>query len=239
MTDHEQHERYIAAARASWVAAHTLELPVQDPELAIDYDQAKHLDRIERSLADSERARLREESATRELRVAVVKYGRTITLLMRSVIGLFVLAVVLAVVFYGRLSDIAHRNTEAVRVSCTLLTNALLESGAGGGGQVPASPAATAQRQITATLVGAINRELLTAGERAAGSSRALAASCRSLTATRSRCIPSASASCSSQPRATRHAVRRRGHDPTWPRAVRPRLHRLSHGVRRRRPTAR
>lgn len=61
---------------------------------------------------------------------------------------------------------VAVRNTLAIRVSCTLLTNAILESGAGGSGQPARTPAAKAQRANTELYIGAIVRRLLTPAER-------------------------------------------------------------------------
>lgn len=58
---------------------------------------------------------------------------------------------------------LAQKNTEAIRVGCILLTNAILESGAGGDGQAPTSPAAKAQRQITAIYVQVIGRSMTSA----------------------------------------------------------------------------
>jgi hypothetical protein len=60
-----------------------------------------------------------------------------------------------------RLERTAARNTKAIRVSCTLLSNAIIQSGAASPGGAP-----TAQGRLTGIYVGAINRELLTPAER-------------------------------------------------------------------------
>jgi hypothetical protein len=162
-----EHERLMAAARASLLAARELGLPADAPELGVQRDGAEALRRIEAAYA-------RERQANRELRVAVIDYGRKTGWVLRAVTVLALLAIAGGAVGYSQLREIAARNaatakraTEAVRVSCTLLTNAIIESGGGGRDQAPASEAARAQRQITAILVGAINRGLLTDAERA------------------------------------------------------------------------
>ncbi len=150
MRDHEQ---LIAAARASWVAAHELALPSEQPERGIEHDQAKHLKRIEKALAA-------ERKVNQAMRAAVIAAGDKIAIVVRSLIALVLVGG--AIAYY-----LIQRNTQAIRTSCTLLTNAVLQSGGGGTGQAPTSPAAAAQRDNTAILVAAIARKLLTREERA------------------------------------------------------------------------
>lgn len=61
----------------------------------------------------------------------------------------------------ARLERTAQRNTKAIRVSCTLLSNAIIQSGAATPGNRP-----TAQSRLTGIYIGAITREL-TPAERA------------------------------------------------------------------------
>ncbi len=161
------HEKLIAAARASSVAARELGLPHDAPEVGVEHDTDNHLARIEKALAKSEKARQREATANRDLRLAVIDHGRKTSLIFRAVVVLAVVSLAVGGVVVSHTRELAERNREAIRVSCTLLTNAIIESGGGGRDQAPASDAARAQRRITAILIGAITRGLLTDAERA------------------------------------------------------------------------
>lgn len=152
-------EGLLTAARASLNEAEKLALPSSDPERGVEHDAKKHIARIEAALN-------KERVANRELREAVITYGRRMTILMRVGIVFGLAATTLGAVLLLQQRAFAERNREAVRVSCTLLTNAILESGGGGTGQPARTPAARAQRENTAILIAAINRELLTARER-------------------------------------------------------------------------
>lgn len=152
-------ERLIAAATASVDEAAKLALPSNDPDRGVEHDAKQGIDRIAKALE-------RERTANRELREAVVTYGRRMTWLMRTVIALGLMSALVGGWFTAQQMELAERNREAIRVACTLLTNAILESGAGGLDQPARSPAARAQRENTAILVQAITRNLLTASER-------------------------------------------------------------------------
>ncbi len=156
MTDSE---KKVAAAKASVSRAAELALPSTDPERGVEHDAAKHIARIEDALA-------KERQASRAMREAIITYGNKVTWLMRTGIAFGIVAVIVGAVVLNGLSQFAHRNREAIRVSCTLLTNAILESGAGGADQPARSPAAKAQRESTALYIGAIVRRLLTPAER-------------------------------------------------------------------------
>ncbi len=147
-----RHDDLMAAARASFVAAHSLGLPADDPQRGIDHDRDMHLDRLERAYQA-------ERQANREMREAVIAYGQKITNNARARVAVGLIALVVIAVLLDRLADLAHRNREAVRVSCTLLTNAILEPGG-------TTAAAVAQRENTEIFIGAINRNLLTERER-------------------------------------------------------------------------
>lgn len=155
------HEKLIAAARASSVAARNLDQrPVPGCGDAVAHDMVLHLDRIERAYA-------RERQANRDLRLAVIDHGRKTSLVFRAVVILSLASLALGGFVVSHVRTLTERNREAVRVSCALLRDAIIQSGGGGRGRAPASKAAEAQRKITAILVGAINRGLLTAAERA------------------------------------------------------------------------
>ncbi len=155
-----EHEKLIAAARASSVAARDLGLPVDAPAVGVEHDESNSLERIERAYE-------RERRANRDLRLAVIDHGRKVSLIFRAVILLALVSLTVGGVVVSHTRELAEQNREAIRVSCTLLTNAIIESGGGGLDQAPASDAARAQRRITAILIGAINRGLLTDAERA------------------------------------------------------------------------
>lgn len=148
-----EHEKLIAAARASAAAARDLGLPAEAADALVEHDATLHLERIAK--------------ANRDLRLAVIDHGRKTSMVFRAVVVLALVSLALGGFVVSHTRALAERNREAVRVSCTLLTNAIIESGGGGRDQVPASEAAEAQRKITAILVGAINRGLLTDAERA------------------------------------------------------------------------
>ncbi len=71
--------------------------------------------------------------------------------------------------------DLAERNTEAIRVGCTLLTNIIIESGAGG--QRSTSKAARAQAKLSALYVRVIGRSMTIAEQREARRLAAVVAS--------------------------------------------------------------
>ncbi len=156
MTDHE---RLIAAARASVVAARELGLPPDDPDLGIAHDVDAHIDRLERSYR-------KEREANRAMREAIVEHGGKLAIVVRLLVALVLVMALVGAVFFDRLTNLAQSNREAVRVSCTLLTNAILESGAGGSDQPARTRAARAQRDSTELYIGAIVRRLLTPAER-------------------------------------------------------------------------
>lgn len=148
------HERLMEAARASSVAARALGLPLDDPQSGIDHDRDTYVDKLR------EDYRL-EREANLAMREAVVAYGRRIRLNIRITFGLGILTLGVVLFVYS----ISQQNKEAIRVSCTVIKNAILESGGGGEGQQPTSAASKAQRENTSILLGAINRRLLTADE--------------------------------------------------------------------------
>lgn len=71
--------------------------------------------------------------------------------------------------------DLAERNTEAIRVACTLLVNIIIESGAGG--QRNTSKAAQAQAQLSALYIRVIGRSMTAAEQREARRLAAVVAS--------------------------------------------------------------
>ncbi len=127
--------------------------PAENPQRGVDHDLDAHLDRLERQYRQ-------ERDANRAMRFAVIDFGRRMRIVVWSLIAGG--AAIVAVGAY-----LINRNREAIRVSCTLLTNAIIESGGGGSGQHPSSPAAKAQRESTGILIAAIARGLLTGTERA------------------------------------------------------------------------
>lgn len=157
MTEHEAH---IAAAKASLVTAQALGLPADDPARGIAFDAQQHIERIERALERESNAHAKERHANRAMREAVITFGGRMRIVVWMILALVGSMAALAYYFIDR-------NRDAIRVSCTLLGNAVIESGGGGTEQIPTSPAAKAQRENTTILVAAIDRELLTSEERA------------------------------------------------------------------------
>lgn len=156
MTD--EHERLMAAARASVTAAGELGLPADNPERGVQHDALMHLQRIEASnLALGEQVE-KGEKANREMREAVIRHAGRLTIVVRGGIVLALLTIALGYVFI-------NRNREAIRVSCTLLGNAIIESGAARGPEPTNDPRVAARQELNTVLIGAIAARVLDAKE--------------------------------------------------------------------------
>lgn len=176
-----EHERIMAAARASVVTARALGLPADDPDVGVAHDALQSLSRLQEGYE-------KERRANRQMRLAVLDFGRKTSWILWSVVALSILCVAFGAFMLNRQSDLNRRtaavalqnhdliveskrlgvkNTEAIRVGCTVTKNAILQSGASSGTRRASTPAARAQGERTAILVEAIARDLLTPAQRA------------------------------------------------------------------------
>lgn len=176
-----EHERIMVAARASVVAAQALRLPVEDPDVGVAHDALRSLARLQEGYE-------KERRANREMRLAVLDFGRKTSVILWSGVALSIMCVAFGAFMYARQADLNKKtaaiaeqnhqlilqskrlgvkNTEAIRVGCTVTKNAILQSGASSASRRPSTPAARAQGEINAILVGAIVRSLLSRGQQA------------------------------------------------------------------------
>ncbi len=88
-----------------------------------------------------------EAADNRRMRAAVIRFGDRTSKLAWASVALVIVIVVVAATGYDRLNALAHRNTDAIRVGCTLLANAVIQSGSGG--QRNDTAAGKAQAELT------------------------------------------------------------------------------------------
>ena len=162
----EAHEKGIKAARAGVSKAGELGLPSSNPATGVAHDYDKQLARLEAIILGEVKARKEEAKETAKLRGAVLHWSGRTAWIVRLFIVLVIVLAAAGGLAYDRISKYAKQNREGIRVGCILLTNAILETGAGGNDQPARTPAAKAQRENTQIYVGAIVRRLLTSEER-------------------------------------------------------------------------
>ncbi len=93
-----------------------------------------------------------------EMRRAVIQFGRSYRIVVWSLVVAGIAAVLFGAYFISR-------NREAIRVSCTLLGNAVIQSGAGGQANQPQTPVAKAVAERQRILIVAIQDKLLTSAQ--------------------------------------------------------------------------
>lgn len=113
-------------------------------QLADDYAKERHQN-------------ARDRKANRELREAVIRFGRRNRIVVWGLVALGVTTIALGAVFISR-------NRQAIRVSCTLLSNAIIQAGAGPMPR-PDSAVARASAERQRILIGAVVRRVLTRRE--------------------------------------------------------------------------
>ncbi len=105
-----KHERATAAARAGVVTARALALPVDDPDLGVDHEWEKHIERIERGIADERDARVLQAEEDRKLHEAVASLLRTVKILVPAVIVLFIASTIVYAFANQSIRNIAREN---------------------------------------------------------------------------------------------------------------------------------
>ncbi len=91
---------------------------------------------------------------------AVIQFGGRTRVVIWAIVVLGAAMAVMGGMFISR-------NQQAIRVSCTLLGNAVIQSGAGGQSNQPPTPVARAVAERQAILISAIQRKLLTSRQMA------------------------------------------------------------------------
>ena len=161
MTDFERdHDRLLRAARAAFAAAQDLDVSEEQRECLLNHEVDQHVRRLEKQYQEERAAHDVMRDRFNAVLEAVGVYGRRMTILFRLVIALGIIAAVVAGVQFNRLANLAKSNREGIRVSCVVISNAIIQSGASGASTN--TPASRATREIQEIYVRAIQRQLLT-----------------------------------------------------------------------------